>query len=142
MGTYKGVDGTQYRELIQPVKITVTRAEGPTHLCGIVRTVCTFPEADTILFWNSRTAPESGGYDKHDFKIEFEDGAIYEGRYDLKHTSKDSCSLNTHIRGHLEYLRDNPQYVGTGLAREAERFLSTHYVGQSPVPVQGIQNVV
>jgi len=71
---------------IQPKTIWVRRAEGRTE--EIERdgehTVSTFAEADEVLKRWAWSAPDTGGYDKCDFKVVYEDGEEYEGRFDLK----------------------------------------------------------
>ena len=61
-----------------PVKqITITRAEGPAHLCGKPRTFDSFDAASRWLRTCSDTFPRTGGYDKHDLVAIFEDGFKY-----------------------------------------------------------------
>lgn len=64
---------------IQVESVTVSRAEGPTKDLG-ERTASTLEAADAILRRWSRTAPEEG----HGFKITWQDGEVYNGRYDLE----------------------------------------------------------
>lgn len=81
-----------------PVKtITITRAEGPSHLCDRPLTVTSWALANAVLMGNSATAPEKGGYDKHDFKVVFEDGQEYSGRYDLVHHRVELPRLDRHV---------------------------------------------
>jgi hypothetical protein len=77
--------------------IWLRRAEGPTKLLG-QRTVATFEAADAVLRDWAGTAPEGGGYDKVDFKVTWEDGETYEGRYDLVRDDTSKASLATHMR--------------------------------------------
>lgn len=64
--------------------VWVSRAEGPTKDLG-ERTTSSLEAADAILRRWSRTAPEKGhGYNKVDFKITWQDGESYLGRYDLE----------------------------------------------------------
>ena len=66
--------------------VWLERAEGPIAECGEV-TVNTIAEAQKVLRRWSHSAPEEGGgYDKCDFKVTFEDGETYTGRYDLQNT--------------------------------------------------------
>ncbi|MEN7527898.1 hypothetical protein [Cupriavidus sp. DL-D2] len=83
--------------------ITITRAEGPSSMCGKPQTAATFHGADWILHRWSSTAPEKGGYDKCDFRIEWENGMVYEGRYDLKHWRVEHPSLSCHVLGFIEF---------------------------------------
>jgi hypothetical protein len=47
-------------------------------------TVHSWDEAQKIMIPWIHDAPENGGYDKLDFRIEYEDGESYEGTIDLK----------------------------------------------------------
>lgn len=72
--------------MIPVKKITITRAEGPTIKCGKPHEFPSFIQASAWLWNQAYTFPKLG-YDKHDFKVEFEDGETYEGRLDCKHFS-------------------------------------------------------
>lgn len=64
------------------ISITVTRLEGPTHLCDIPHTRESFAEAKTLLeSWRVWAPPYGQGYDKCRFVIEGD--LEYTGRYDL-----------------------------------------------------------
>jgi hypothetical protein len=89
---------------IKPKTITLTRAEGPTAECDRPETAPSWAHANAILFRWSITAPEKGGYDKCDFKIVFEDGTDYEGRYDLVHHRREHPNLARHVRSFVRYL--------------------------------------
>jgi hypothetical protein len=82
--------------------ISLTRAEGPTAVCGPAPTVTTWQAAEDILRKWSDTAPEKGGYDKCDFTLVFgqADGEDFEykGRYDLKHWRCEAPSLTAHLQ--------------------------------------------
>jgi hypothetical protein len=80
-------------------KITVTRAEGPSHSCGKPETATTYDDANLILARWSSTAPRSGGYDKCDFVIVFADDSEYSGTYDLKHWGAQTPNLAAHVQG-------------------------------------------
>lgn len=62
--------------------IAITRAEGPSELCGRTEIVVSFEEADAIL---RKWAPSvyGNGSDKCDFRIAFEDGFVWSGTYPL-----------------------------------------------------------
>ena len=84
-------------------KVEVTRAEGPSHLCG-TKIVSTLAEANEILVRNAETAPKGGAYDKHDFLIEFEDGEVYQGRIDVHHPSYEKPEkIGEHVIHHLRF---------------------------------------
>jgi hypothetical protein len=88
--------------MIKAKKITIERAEGPCELC----TAQTFTGRD--IWWQAEcwlrgmgdTYPKTGGYDKHDLRVEFEDGEVFEGRLDCKHPECDDNDLNPaeHVR--------------------------------------------
>ncbi|MGN7104894.1 hypothetical protein ACTHR6_25000 [Ralstonia holmesii] len=78
--------------------IVVTRAEGPFGACGRSEKCSTFEQANGVLRAWSATAPANGGYDKCDFMIEFDDGFIYKGRYDLYHGSVKTADVGEHVR--------------------------------------------
>lgn len=92
---------------IQIKSIHLVRAEGSHAECGSAKItsagLAAMQDAQAQLRRWADTAPAKGGYDKCDFTIEFDDGSIYEGRYDLKHWSCETVDLPGHIRGHLEY---------------------------------------
>lgn len=93
---------------IKPTSITLTRAEGPHEEVGKPQTVTgerhsTWIEADSVLRGWAGTAPESGGYDKIDFVVTYEDGQTYRGRYDLKHWSVESPDLGKHVSRFVKY---------------------------------------
>lgn len=134
---YIGVDGGLYKVLIEPKTISITRAEGPTKLCGREQRATDYSSANTILFYNSYSAPEHGGYDKHDFLVTFQDGAEYRGRYDLVHYRRQWPSLQDHIRNHLKFLLSEKwiKVHGDTYSKEVETFLNTYDVGQGAVPV-------
>lgn len=82
---------------IKVKSIWIQRGEGPIAETRKPQTVGSFAEADRILMGWSWTAPATGGYDKCDFKVTWEDGETYEGRYDLKHNKIEYPSLSRHI---------------------------------------------
>lgn len=83
--------------------IFITRAEGPTRLCG-VRKEFTGPSAwhDASTWLRSQALTFSAtSYDKHDFDVYFADGEKYTGRLDCKPSSdldiaKHVCSFLAH----------------------------------------------
>jgi hypothetical protein len=109
-----GTGSLQWRVLIPEVlvklkSITITRAEGPSKLCGIPEVfVNTLEPGDGVPgshwekpYWISgfikassgmrawgHSAPTTG-YDKCDFRCEWEDGTVYEGRFDLQRGGTD-----------------------------------------------------
>lgn len=70
------------------IKITISRGEGPSALCGKPQTFegedC-WEQARAHLTSQGHSFPAKGGYDKHDFEVFFADGDSWEGRLDCKH---------------------------------------------------------
>ncbi|GEM_PF-1380004 len=90
---------------IKPAKIILTRAEGEIGVDSFDPTeTVSFEEANLILKKWALTAPKELGYDKVDFKVIFEDGEIYEGRYDLKYKDKTEASLENHMKDFLRFV--------------------------------------
>jgi hypothetical protein len=89
--------------------ITITRVEGPTHLCGKTVKANNFAHASAILAGWSWSAPEKGAYDKCDFAITDPDNGVeeYRGRFDLKHWRIDMPDLKAHVLGHLAFISGN-----------------------------------
>ncbi|RQT26018.1 hypothetical protein [Burkholderia contaminans] len=77
-------------------KIRLRRAEGLTSLQWVA--VGSWAAADSQLRAWANTAPKGGAYDKCDFEVEWESGAQYQGRYDLKHWQVESPDLAAHVR--------------------------------------------
>lgn len=135
---YIGVDGVTYRQLIEPVSIKITRREGPTYRCDRTHKATRWSECWAILRGEASTAPEGGGYDKHDFTVTFADGFTYRGRYDLKHWREDPLDLAAHCRAHLQWLATDeraPALAGAGEVATARQLLQTHDFCQGRVPV-------
>lgn len=88
-----------------PVKsIEITRAEGPIDECGVTVVVSSFAEASRVLARIAETAPNTGGYDKTDFRVTWADGEIYDGRADIQRDHVVGYDLADHIRSFLGYL--------------------------------------
>lgn len=83
-------------------KIEITRAEGRTEETGITHTFDNFIDANRQLSLMASSAPDTGAYDKTDFKITLKDGSVYEGRFDLQreHFLKRNL-LQDHIKPQL-----------------------------------------
>ena len=114
-------------------------------MCGKKAPVSTWKDADAIFSQIAQTAPTSGGYDKCDFTVTFEDGETYSGRMDIKGGDNANESLAQHIGqfaqfyaglwkpDHLtqkqydDFLRNNDSY-NPGIAEEYKNFLSTYEV--------------
>ena len=94
---------------LQITKVWIARAEGRPSEC-IARTYegpGSLKQADTELRSWARTAPEGGGYDKCDFRVTWEDGETYEGRYDLVRDDTVKASIGAQMVSFLRF------YAGT-----------------------------
>ncbi len=137
--------------LIPAVKIEITRAEGLTSEVTGKPEVCTDAHIDgawecanhVLVKW-SGTAPKEGGYDKCDFKVTWEDGETYEGRYDLKHYTIEYPNLAKHIYDFLmfhaglkkpahmsteEYQRYLSREPASSMVPQSQQFLQTYEIG-------------
>lgn len=86
----------------QVTSVWLRRAEGPINELTEWLEFGTFEDANRQLRVWASTAPDSGGYDKCDFKIVYnnnEEDDAYEGRFDLerKHWGQPDL-LQEHIR--------------------------------------------
>lgn len=78
-------------------KIVLTRAEGPTKLCG-TRQVNSIESANECLRHWSDTAPQEGwGYNKCDVVIFWDNGEESKFRYDLVHWAREVASLEPYL---------------------------------------------
>jgi len=128
---------------IKPKTIRLERAEGLIAECNKPVTVSSWAHANAVLFNWSRTAPKTGGYDKCDFKVVFEDGTEYEGRYDLVHYTCEHPNLARHVRSFVRYLageyplwctseedkarvRKHQKSLGSDTQEEAKKWLETY----------------
>ena len=90
-----------------PVKsITLNRAEGLTEECNKPVNVNSFAEAQAVLVKWGHTAPKTGGYDKVDFYVIWQDDEHYEGRYDMIYGGYEhgGDSLAQHIHSFLTFM--------------------------------------
>ena len=92
--------------------IEITRAEGSSVYdpnLGKTQKFNNVKDADKRLLEISRTAPATGGYDKTDVKVTFEDGTTYEGRWDIKHFSQMNADLTIkdHIKQNFNFFAGN-----------------------------------
>lgn len=68
---------------IPVLRIWLNRAEGPTSEIG-QRTVTSFQDADAVIRRWATSAPATGkGYDKVDYKIDWQNDHSYGGRFDM-----------------------------------------------------------
>ena len=92
-------------EKITVKSITFTYSEGYSHpSIELPYTVTTWQAADEYLRVKALTAPDTGGYDKTDFKVVMSDGDTYGGRFDLqrKHTTQKNM-INRQIKETFEF---------------------------------------
>jgi hypothetical protein len=66
-------------------------------------TVSTFAEADQIIRKIAYHAPDNGAYDKTAFKLVFEDGQTYSGRYDVQYKDRINGSLSKHVKDFVRF---------------------------------------
>lgn len=95
--------------MITATTITITRAEGPTRLCGKTQTFTgpsCWDQASKWLNSQSYSFPRGGGYDKHDFQVVFADGETYEGRLDCQHSlcSDPDLDVAKHVYDFVTFL--------------------------------------
>jgi hypothetical protein len=88
--------GAFLMEKVRVKEIWLRRAEGPTQDLG-ERLVTSFEAADAVLRNWAQTAPKWEGYHKVDFRVIWEDGEIYEGRYDLVRQDMTQANLAQHM---------------------------------------------
>lgn len=104
-------------EKIAAVKIQIHRAEGPSALCvpKVFEGRDCWAMSRSWLYSQAYTFPSKGGYDKHDFKVTWSDGEVYEGRLDCQHTSRSEPDLDVaaHIQGFVGFLAgiDRPAHI-------------------------------
>jgi hypothetical protein len=125
--------------LIKVKLIWIDRAEGLHSECGKPVTILAEPgpyEGRFVLstpgeVWNAarhelskiaQTAPKGGCYDKTDFKIEWTDGQVYDGRADVKHISEpdNDTDLSDHVWGFITFHigKRAPAWMGEKKYRE------------------------
>jgi hypothetical protein len=132
--------------VIRVARIAITRAEGLPHECSVTHICGTWDDADAVLKRMAWTAPEHGGYHKTDFRITWEDGETYTGRYDLKRHDVSLAYLARHVRRFCEFYsgRWRPEHVSEEqyraiVDRDPElrdaiaRLLDTHQIGAAGV---------
>jgi hypothetical protein len=107
---------------IKVKEILLSRTEGPINLCYKNMSFPSFTAVNIFLLGASNTFPKNGGYDKHDYKITFEDGETFEGRLDCKHFSCSDNDLNllAHILNYCEWQAGLTKYPHCGEKRYKE----------------------
>lgn len=85
--------------MIKAASITIERWEGTAAECSRPYTLTgedLWKRANAMLLQMSRTAPKGGACDKTGFKVVYEDGHEYEGRYELR--CDETPNLQNHMR--------------------------------------------
>lgn len=73
------------------------------------QTFATIAEADALLRSWAWHAPQTGAYDKTDFKVTFKSGPIYQGRFDLQYQHRIKTDLlKAQMVGFIRYGAENP----------------------------------
>src|SRR5262249_54080721 len=116
--TYRGINGVEYSSRIKPAKI---------ELAGKV--AHTYDEANMILLVEAVFFVNSGKA-QHDFRITFEDGLEYEGRFDLEPGKPD---LARWVRAFVEWCAWSPKsrsLLKPEQIEAAKRMLANYELGQ------------
>lgn len=103
--------------------IKITRAEGPSALCGISELAQTWEGAEEVLTRWSETVQARIGYDKCDFVVTFDDDDTYTGTFDLYHTSvAKNLSLKKHIGDYCRFSANlmRPEHFSDGMWAQAQ----------------------
>ena len=89
------------------MRIEITRLEGPSQLCDRTNVFSNYAEARSFLNGCSHTFPKQG-YDKHSFKVIFDNGDTHEGRLDCKHFSceNNDLDLEDHVKKFIVWMRN------------------------------------
>ncbi|WP_454740448.1 hypothetical protein [Cupriavidus necator] len=98
----------------QVTTISLTRIEGAPS-GAITRRVSSWAQADSVLRRWSESVARDGGYDKCEFAVEWENGASYQGTYDLVNWRDAEPDLAKHVR-ELAYLytgRQVPRHMSS-----------------------------
>lgn len=104
--------------------VSITRAEGPSHLCGkelVCRSEMRPPMLPSdngkpwrcsalivagghLFHWGSNAPTQGNGYDKCDFNVEWTNGLQYGGRFDLQRGGTDDGeNFGDSLRGRLRF---------------------------------------
>tara|TARA_B100001758_G_C18248820_1_gene524690 strand:+ start:433 stop:897 length:465 start_codon:yes stop_codon:yes gene_type:complete len=64
-------------------------------------------EVQAFLFKWGKTAPKNGGYDKTDFRVTWDNGFSYEGRFDMEYGGLDAGqTFIKSLKGRMDYYKD------------------------------------
>jgi hypothetical protein len=102
------IEYTENQEALEVKEVVITRAEGPSDLCGIKHTFASLSEAESLIrMWAYQMPVEQGGYDKVDFKVGFNDGDCYGGRIDMMPKHRYGYSIKSHMVDTIKYYANN-----------------------------------
>lgn len=90
--------------MIKAVSITIERWEGTIAECSRPYTLTgedVWKQVNSMLHRWSHTAPKGGACDKTGFKVVYEDGHEYEGRYELR--GDELPNLQNHMRTYCAF---------------------------------------
>jgi len=95
-----------------PIKeVKILWKEGRSKEGEYPKTFKSVSEATKQIKKNSLEAPKTGGYDKHKFTIEWEDGSVYEGRMDVEHPTQQhpDNDMRQHVQEFANYIITKPR---------------------------------
>lgn len=97
---YKSLKIKRTENKIEVKKVTIEWSEGKVKYCDqYPKEFNSIDEVNEHLMANCHRFPRGGGYDKHKFIVEWNDGEDYTGRLDCKHPSCDNNDLD--LRKHI-----------------------------------------
>lgn len=106
-GAGKGKVRRNPKKKIKIKKVIITWKEGLIQESNMYpMTFRSIRDANRQIRANALSAPRTGGYDKHGFKIVWENGETYEGRMDVKYPGlpNNDLDMSHHIKEHLRWL--------------------------------------
>lgn len=114
-------------------EVIISRAEGPKELAdGKPHSFRSMAAASEYLRSQAFTFPKTGGYDKHDLKVIWDDGETYEGRLDCKGLGLPDNDLDVkkHIvdflKGVIRVHKEHPEVFSAKNAKDAAVFLGKY----------------
>ncbi len=90
-------------EKIQVQSITIIPGEGPIDGSNDEVTVDSWFAADSLLFKIAKGSPSGRSCLKTDFRITFEDGSTYKGRYEVRNLRVEFPELRAHVQDFVRY---------------------------------------
>jgi hypothetical protein len=148
---YELTDKDQFRRSLKDIvknksnikSIKIYRAEGNStedSNLGKWQTYNNVNDANNRLRQISSTAPKTGGYDKTDVIVTFDNGFVYKGRWDVKHYSQQHADLDIqkHIKDTFDFKAGNTErgkewiekgYTTKEGQKEAQKYLEELNLG-------------